>query len=120
MDIGRNMEKEFFSESPGISIYEDEKKVYVEVPVPGMKIEDIKIIFKQGILDVEAHKKEQIKDPSKKYFKKAEVDFSYRVALPVEVDEKREFEKILQNGVLKIIFHKLPEEKIKKISPKGH
>ena len=99
----------------GLSISEDDKKVYVEAAVPGIDPKDVEVTFKKGILTIKADKKEEEK--TKNYHKKATSSFLYRVT-PGDVDPKSEPEATCKNGVITISFSKVPEVKAKKIAVK--
>jgi HSP20 family protein len=105
-----------FEESSGLSISEDEKYVYIEAYVPGIKSEEIELSLNQGILWIKAIKKEEIKDNKKKFYRKATSSFSYSIPLPSAVDETKTPEAICKNGIVKIKFNKQKIQPSKKIS----
>lgn len=114
-------DEEFWgSDNSGLTISEDEKNVYVEANMPGLKTEDIEISFEKGILLIKGSRKVEEKDKEKKYYKRAMSSYSYRVNIPTEVDEKKEPDASYKDGVLKIAFVKKPEAilKAKKIKIK--
>lgn len=104
----------------GLSVSEDEKNVYVDANLPGLKSEDIEISFEKGMLLITGSRKEEQKDKEKKYYKKAVNSYSYRINIPSEIDENKEPQATYKDGVLKIIFIKKHEKssKAKKISIK--
>jgi HSP20 family protein len=106
-----------FHESSGLTISEDEKYIYVEAAVPGIKSEDIEMTFQNGILWIKALKKEELEDKKKKFYRKATSTFSYRVAIPTNVDETKQPEAICKNGVLKVSFMKKKGKEPKKTIP---
>jgi HSP20 family protein len=111
---------EHFNDSSGLSVSEDEKYVYVEAALPGIKSEDIEMTFENGALWIRAEKKEELEDNKKKFYRRAMSAFSYRVAIPADVDEAKPPEAICKNGVLKVTFlKKKQKEKPKKISIKS-
>lgn len=116
-------DEEFWSmdsmNNSGLSLSEDEKNVYVEAHLPGLKSEDIEISYEKGMLLVKGSKKEEQKDKEKKYYRKAVNSFCYRVNIPSAVDENKEPDATYKDGVLKIVFIKRSEaSKAKKISIK--
>lgn len=94
-----------FQNSSGLTISEDEKYVYIEAHVPGIKSEEIELSLNQGILWIKAVKKEEIKDSKKKIHQKAISSFSYSIQLPTAVDETKIPEAICKNGIVKIKFN---------------
>ena len=107
-----------FSDPSGLSVYEDKDSVYVEAALPGLKAEEIEMTFEKGILWIKAEKKEEIEDKSKKFYRKATSNFSYRVAVPGDVDENREPEAVYSDGMLQVIFSKSKKNEPKKIQIK--
>ena len=103
------------STSPsGLSVSEDDKHVYVEAAVPGVNPKDIEITFNKGVLWIKGETKSEEK--SKKYYRKATGSFSYRVAVPGEIDLKKDPDATSKNGVMTVTFSKLPVSEPKKIS----
>lgn len=100
----------------GLSVSEDEKNVFVEAHVPGLEAKDIEVSFDKGVLWVRGQAKEEEK--GKKYYRRASRAFSYRVAVPGEIDLKKEPQANYKNGVMKVTFLKSPETQPKKITVK--
>jgi len=100
----------------GLSVSEDEKSVYVEAAVPGIDPKEIEVTFDRGILWIKGEAKEEEK--KKKYYRKASRSFSYRVAVPGEIDRKVEPSATCKNGVMTVAFTKSPKILPKKISVK--
>jgi len=90
----------------GLSVSEDDDNIYVEAALPGMKPDEIEMLFDKGVLWIKAEKKEEAEDKKKKYYRKAMRTFSYRVAVPGDIDETKEPDAVCKNGVLKVIFYK--------------
>lgn len=102
--------------SSGLSVYEDEKNVYVDAAVPGVDPDKIEVTYDQGILWVRGSQEENEEDKNKKFYRKAARNFSYRISIPGNIDEGIEPQAVYKNGVMKIIFTKQSEIKPKKIS----
>lgn len=102
--------------SSNLSLSEDKNNFYVEAALPGLKPEEIEISLDKNVLWIKGEKKQEEKD--KKYYKKASTSFSYRVLLPVEIDEKKEVDATYKDGVMKVTFQKVSESKPKKINIK--
>lgn len=103
----------------GISLSEDDKHVFVEANMPGLKADDIEIHLEKGTLSVRGVKKEEEKDKAKKYYRKATRSFSYSINLPSQVDESKDAEAAYKDGVLKVTFAKSANQKGKKITIKS-
>jgi HSP20 family protein len=102
----------------GISISEDDKNVYVETALPGVKPEDVEITFDKGMLWVRGESKMEEQN-DKKYYRRASNSFSYRIAVPGEIDMNKEPEASSEHGVMKITFAKHPQSQPKKIKVKA-
>jgi len=103
----------------GLSVSEDEKKVYIEAAVPGIDPKDVEITFQDGYLWIRGETKEEEKDKSRKYYRESNRSFSYRVAVPGDIDDKVEPEATSKNGVMSIVFAKSPKTTPKKIQIKA-
>lgn len=104
-----------FSSLSGLSVSEDESYVYIEAALPGLSPEEVDMTYEKGTLWIKGEKKEEIEDKKRKYYRKAMNHFSYRIAIPGDVDESREPEAICKNGVLFITFFKSKKGPTKKI-----
>ncbi len=100
----------------GLSVSEDDKNVYVEAAMPGLKSEDVEVSFKNGTLWIRGEKQEEEK--KKKFYRKATREFSYRVSVPGEIDEKREPDAGCKDGVCRVTFKKTAVTAPKKIKVK--
>lgn len=106
------------SSQSGLSVYEDEKKIYVEAAIPGIDPQKVDITFHEGYLWIRGENKEEEEDKKKKYYRKAVSSFSYRVAVPGDIDIDREPEASCKNGVMTVSFTKSPKMQPKKIQVK--
>ncbi len=100
----------------GLSISEDDTHVYVETALPGIDPKDVEVTFDKGMLWVKGETKEEEK--KKKYYRKATSSFSYRVAIPGDIDPNKEPVATAKNGIMTISFAKSPVSSPKKISVK--
>jgi HSP20 family protein len=100
--------------SSGLSVSEDDKHVFVEASVPGVDPDKIEVSYDKGILWIRGQQ-EQEKDQSRKYYRKASTSFSYRMAIPGNVDVDKDPEATYKNGIMKVTFNKVPEPQPKKI-----
>lgn len=100
----------------GLSVSEDDEKVYVEAALPGIDPKDIEVTFDNGILHISGEAKKEEKE--KKFYRKATSSFSYRVAIPTDVNPKEEPQASYKNGMMTVIFKKSAPSKPKKIAVK--
>lgn len=100
----------------GLTISEDDKNVYVEASLPGLKPEEIEVTFERGVLWIRGEKKEEEK--RKKYYRKASSTFSYRVHVPGAIDEQKEPDATYKDGIMKVSFSKTNGAKARKIKIK--
>ena len=102
----------------GLSISEDDNKVYVEAKMPGLKVADIDVTLDNGILAIQGERKEEEADKKRKFHKKTSFWYSYRVTLPTQTDEHNP-EAHYVDGMMSITFNKLPQSKGIKIPVNG-
>lgn len=100
----------------GLSVSEDNERVYVEAALPGIDPKEIEVTFDNGILRVNGAAKEEEK--GKKYWRKATSSFSYRIAVPADVSPAQEPEATYKNGMMRVAFKKSMPSKPKKIAVK--
>lgn len=115
-------DEEEWSTSPstqsGLSVYEDEKNVYVEAAVPGIDPKDVDLTFHDGYLWIRGETKEEETNQKKKYYRKASRSFSYRVAIPGDVNTSIDPEATYKHGIMTVAFEKSPKAQPKKIQVK--
>lgn len=106
----------FMSNTPsGLSVAEDDKSVFVEAAVPGVKAEDIDITFEKGMLRILAESKKEEKE-GRKYFRRSQSSFSYQMSIPNDVDVNTDPQTHYEDGVLTITFAKSAKAQPKKIA----
>jgi HSP20 family protein len=101
--------------SQDLSVYEDEKSVFVEASLPGLTPEEVEVTFQKGVLTISGNKKEEEEDKKRKYYRRASRMYSYRVAIPGNIDETQEPLAEFKNGIMKISFPKQKKAEPKKI-----
>jgi len=99
-----------------VSISEDEKNVYVEAHMPGLNESEIEISLDKGVLWIKGERKEEEQDKKRKYYYKCDRSYSYRVAVPGEIDANKEPEAHYEKGILNVAFLKSAKEQPKRIS----
>jgi HSP20 family protein len=116
-------EEDFFptftrADQSGLTISEDDKNVYVEAALPGLKIEDVDISFDKGLLWIKGQRKEEEKDKKRSYFRKAVSSYSYHLSVPGNIDIKSDPEAAYKDGILTVTFKKAKQDQPKKINVK--
>jgi len=101
----------------GLSISEDDSHVFVEAALPGLDAKDIEITFDRGVIWIKGETKEE--DKKRKYYRKSTSSFSYRVAVPGNLDQAAEPKATYANGVMTVAFAKSPVSQPKKIAISG-
>ena len=99
-----------------LSVYEDDNCIVVEAALPGIKRDEVEVVFHKGVLTIRANKREEIEDKKRKYYKKSNQTFVYRLLVPGDIDETQETKAQLENGIMKISFQKQKKEQPKKIN----
>ncbi len=110
--------KSLSSQSSGLSLWEEEGEIVVEAALPGIKSENINIVFEKGTLTIQGSKKEEKDDKAKKYYHKSDTSFEYALKVPGEIDDHQEPHATLTDGVLQIRFKKHQRSTPRKISVK--
>lgn len=103
------------SSPSGLSVSEDEKKIYIEASLPGIDPKNIDITFQEGYLWIKGEIREEEKDSKRKYYREATKSFSYRVAVPGEIDTTIEPTATYKHGIMTVSFMKSPKIHPKKI-----
>ena len=102
-EMGKRL-KEF---NPRIDVYEDEKNVYIEADIPGVKKEDIKLEIKEDNLTIcGERKKEEVEN--KNYYRSERFfgSFCRSFSLPDTLDKARVDAKF-ENGTLQVSIPKV-------------
>jgi HSP20 family protein len=103
--------------SGNLDVYETKDEVMVKANVAGVDPSKVEITFEKGVLTVTA--REEIEEQGdKKFYKKATRSYSYRVAVPGNIDLGQEPEATIKHGIVAITFKKAEEAKPKKIAIK--
>ena len=95
-------------------IYEKGGNVHIELEVPGFNKNDIKIDVEDGVLTVEASKKEEKEDKDKNYYRKERIYGSYKRQFTVGNIKEDEINAKFNNGILEISFPKEDKKETKK------
>jgi HSP20 family protein len=98
----------FRAEEPAVDIYQDKDNLYVEVPLVGIKPENVEISIEDNILTIQGRSEEKKEIKEKDYLRKEIKRGAFRrvIKLPVEVKgDKATAESI--SGMLKITIPKV-------------
>ena len=101
-----------------LSISEDDKNIYIEAAIPGIDPEDVEVTYERGMLWIRGEAQEEEKDKKKKFYRRAARSFSYRIAVPGDVDPNAKPEAESKNGMIMITFPKAASSTPKKITVK--
>lgn len=107
------------NQASGLSVSEDDKHVYVTAALPGVDEKAIDITFDKGVLWIKGEVLEEETDKKRKYYRKSTGVFSYRVAVPGDIDPNVEPDATFKNGVMTVKFAKSPKAQPKKIAVKA-
>jgi HSP20 family protein len=104
---------------PALDMYETDKAVVVELPLAGMKPEEVDVSVEKGVLTVKGESKKEHEVDEKNYYRKEirSGAFYREVALPTPVLEDKVSAEF-QDGVLKITAPKAQTAATKKIEVK--
>jgi HSP20 family protein len=104
-----------FNYYPHIDIYDDEKNIYVEAEIPGVKKEDIKITMQDNILTIKGEKNKETdeKNSKRNFFRSERVygSFTRSFTLPEDINPDSVDAKF-ENGVLNVKIAKAEPEKV--------
>lgn len=103
------------SNPSGLSVSEDENKVYIEAAIPGIDPKNIEITTNDGFLWIHGEMTEEEKDKNRKYYREATKSFSYRVAVPGDIDNSIDPVATYKHGIMSVAFMKSPKSQPKKI-----
>jgi HSP20 family protein len=104
---------------PAVDIYEDENEIVLDVEVPGLKKEDIKINIENDVLTITGERKfeRENKEDNFHRIERAYGSFYRSFTLPNKVDSGR-IEAKYNDGVLKVSLPKREEAKPRQIDVK--
>ncbi len=115
-DFDKGLSVEFGGFAPRIDILEDEKTLFVQAEIPGIKKEDIKVkINEEGMLCISGEKKRtQNEEVNQDNFKQIRTErnygtFSRSFILPDNIN-KESIKAKFENGVLDVSFEKSAPE----------
>ena len=97
--------------TPSVNTREDEKAYYIEVDLPGVKKEDIKVDIKDNTLTISGERKfkEEVKEEDYYKIETSIGKFSRTFSLPEDADVEN-IDAKSENGVLEIVIPKVKKE----------
>src|SRR3989339_465398 len=90
-----------------LDVYETQDEVVVKASVAGVDPEKVDITFEKGVLTISAREEEE--KEGKKYYRKSSRTYSYRVAVPGNIDLAREPDAKITHGIVSVSFKKAEE-----------
>ncbi len=103
------------SATSNLNVYETKKAVVIEANVAGVDKDDIDITFEKGTLWIQAKKKMEEKSEDRKYYSRSSFSYSYKIAVPGEIDLGQEPAVTSKDGVLRVEFKKSEQAQPKKL-----
>ena len=99
--------------NPKIDISEDEKNIYVDSELPGIKKNDIKISLNDNILTISGEKKSERNENNISFFRTERTygSFSRSFTIPGEINPDT-IDAKFEDGILKMVIEKLNEKKV--------
>lgn len=116
-DLLPNWDNDVETENQGVRIYEENNQLHVEVPMAGLKAEEIDISLNRGTLWIKGESKEE--ERKKKFYRTSQRKYSYSLVLPSQIDEKLEPHATYEEGILKISLQLAKTAETKKIQIKS-
>lgn len=99
------------------TLYETKEEVIAEAAVPGIEPADLQVTFEKGILMIEGSCCKEKKE--EKCQNRLFANYSYRIAIPYDIDESVTPSASCKNGIVTIAFPKSKSQKPMKIAVKG-
>jgi HSP20 family protein len=100
--------------NPRVDISEDEKNIFINAEIPGVKKEEIKISLQDNILTISGEKKSETEEKKdKNYYRSERVfgSFTRSFTLPEEINPDK-VEAKFEEGILKIVIEKASPKEI--------
>lgn len=102
-----------------LEVAETKDKVVVKANVAGVPAEKIDLTFEKGVLFIQAQQEVEDKNEEKRYFSKMSSSYSYKVAVPGDIDHHQEPEAVIKDGIITVTFSKAEAAKPKKLTVKS-
>lgn len=102
----------------GLDVFETDNEVVIKASVAGVDPGKVDITFEKGVLWIKGEQEEEQKE-GKKFYQRSHRAYSYKIAVPGNVDLKTDPDAAVKNGVVELHFKKAEEAKPRKISIKA-
>ncbi len=101
---------------PAVDIYENEDSLHIDVEIPGMKKEEIRVSLENNVLSLRGEKKQQkeVKEVNYYRWERRHDSFSRAFELPMPVQSDK-INASYKNGVLSVVLPKTEQVKPKDI-----
>ena len=101
---------------PAVDISEDKDNLYVDVEIPGMNKEDIKVSLENNVLSLKGEKKheKEVREEDYHRWERRYGSFARAFELPVSIQSDK-ISASYENGVLRVALPKAEEVKPKEI-----
>jgi len=103
-----------------VDIQETDNGYMIKAPVPGFNPEDVDVMFSDGVLSINATRREEMKEPQGQYLRReiAFGDYQRRIVLPGDVQPDM-ITANFENGVLTVQVPRASRPKPKRIQVQG-
>ena len=103
---------------PPVNVWEDENHLHVEVEVPGIVMNDLKVEVVGRELTIKG-RREQVSEDDRTYHRKERIfeEFTRSFKLSTDVDSEQ-VEAVLKDGVLTVTLPKRPDARLRRIEVK--
>lgn len=115
-------EKEIVKTTPSVNVKETENEFVVEVAIPGVKKENVKVELNENVLSISSETKKETNETNDKYTRKEFSYSTFKRSFTVDEDaiDTDKIEAKFENGLLNIHLSKKikaePEKKVKTIN----
>ena len=101
---------------PRVDITDDKDSIHIHAEVPGMKKEDVKVTFENGLLSISGERKREEKKEGTDYYRieRRYGSFARSFRLPEEVQPDK-IQASYKDGILQITLPKAEEKKPREI-----
>jgi HSP20 family protein len=107
------------STANNLDVYETKDEVVIKENVAGVPADKVDITFEKGVLWIQATAQTKEEDEKTKHYSRSSWEYSYKVAVPGEIDHQTEPQAEVDDGVVTITFKKAEASKPKKLSVKA-
>lgn len=98
-----------------LDVYETADSVVIRANVAGIPDDKVDLTFEKGVLWIRGEVHEEQKE-ERRHFMRSSWSYSYKIAVPGNIDLKKEPQATVDHGVITVTFNKLEEEKPRKIT----